>query len=505
MLEREKGVKNIRKQITEPFVSKQRVFLILVVTIVTITIVSKSSPLYPFNDGVDVNAFMTMGRSLLYGKVPYKDLYDHKGPFLYVIYLTAVLISETSFIGVWLWEIVACFFFLLFSYKIIEDCSKTLSLLFIPVLAAVVYGSAAFLNGGLVEEFSLPIFAYAIYIGFEMLDDKRQLKNSSSLIIGITSGILFWMKFNLCMFYLGWIFAIACVFIKRHRIKELIKMCFLILAGIVLVTVPLIIYFAANNGLNDLFKVYFYDNMFTYSEADNRTLFKIIKNIFVGFESNIIWNLASCIYTLVGLIFLFIHSKRKFLLTVCSFLSMGVGIYCGMRSSSYYTIAFSVFAPLIMESVRNLKLKDNEQRFLQKNKKYIIAFLSIVSILFIYINSPNIYLMKYKKTDMPQFQFAEIISNVEDATLLEYDCMDLGFYTACGIVPVSKYYYKPNMEINELYEEQKEIIENGSVDFIVAMDELDADLYKCVASADFLFWDGGDYTNHYYLYQLITD
>ena len=41
---------------------------------------SKSSPLYPMNDWVDVNCFFTMGKSLLAGKVPYVDLYEQKGP-----------------------------------------------------------------------------------------------------------------------------------------------------------------------------------------------------------------------------------------------------------------------------------------------------------------------------------------------------------------------------------------------------------------------------------------
>ena len=48
----------------------------------TITVCSKSSFLYPLNDWVDVNCFFTVGRGMLHGLVPYRDLYEQKGDLL---------------------------------------------------------------------------------------------------------------------------------------------------------------------------------------------------------------------------------------------------------------------------------------------------------------------------------------------------------------------------------------------------------------------------------------
>ena len=50
----------------------------LVAALICITIVSKCSPLYAFHDGNDVNWFLTMGRGMAQGKVPYKDLFEQK-------------------------------------------------------------------------------------------------------------------------------------------------------------------------------------------------------------------------------------------------------------------------------------------------------------------------------------------------------------------------------------------------------------------------------------------
>ena len=41
-----------------------------------LAVCSKSSFLYPMNDWVDVNCFFTVGRGILRGLVPYRDLYE---------------------------------------------------------------------------------------------------------------------------------------------------------------------------------------------------------------------------------------------------------------------------------------------------------------------------------------------------------------------------------------------------------------------------------------------
>ena len=81
-------------------------------------ICSKSSPLYPLNDWVDVHCFFTVGRGILEGIVPYRDLYEQKGPVLYFLYALAAIVSDSSFWGVFLLEVVTYGLFLNFSGRI---------------------------------------------------------------------------------------------------------------------------------------------------------------------------------------------------------------------------------------------------------------------------------------------------------------------------------------------------------------------------------------------------
>ena len=86
--------------------------LLFLVALVTVSVCSLSSPLYPFNDWVDANCFFTVGKSMLYGIVPYRDLYEQKGPLLYALYALCYPISHRTFLGGWLLEVAAAWAFL---------------------------------------------------------------------------------------------------------------------------------------------------------------------------------------------------------------------------------------------------------------------------------------------------------------------------------------------------------------------------------------------------------
>ena len=77
-----------------------------VVSSLIILFTSKCSPLYPFNDWVDANAFFTTGQGIFNGIVPYRDLFEQKGLLLYFIYGIGYLISHTSFIGIYFFEVI---------------------------------------------------------------------------------------------------------------------------------------------------------------------------------------------------------------------------------------------------------------------------------------------------------------------------------------------------------------------------------------------------------------
>ena len=102
---------------------------------------------------------------------------------------------------------------------------------------------------------------------------------------------------------------------------------------------------------------------------------------------------------------------------------------------------------------------------------------------------------------MPQYQFAEIIGQVENATLLNYGFLDGGFYTTAGIIPNCRYFCNLNIKLDEIMETQNKYVDQRLVDFVVTRnEELKSDQYILVATSSMYFEEK---TYDYYLYRLI--
>ena len=95
----------------------KRFLFFLLCSFAILMLCSKCSVLYRFNDWCDMNWFHTMGRGMFSGKVPYRDLYEQKGPVLFFVIGLVSLFSESSTVGIWLLEVFCFTLYLYFSYK----------------------------------------------------------------------------------------------------------------------------------------------------------------------------------------------------------------------------------------------------------------------------------------------------------------------------------------------------------------------------------------------------
>ena len=245
--------------------SKLELALLILAATVTITFVSTSSPLYPFNPWDDVNVFFTMGRGIKHGLVPYKDIFDHKGPLLYFIYAIATLVSEKTFVGVWIIECIAASVYAVFSWKIAKLFSEPskYTIVLMPLLLGLVYTCRMFNFGGNTEELCFPLLTIALYLGLKAIANGDGLPSKTdALVCGLISGALFWLKYTFLGFMIGFIIYILCLSIKRKAFARLWSMVWRFLAGIIAICIPVLLYFAVTGSLGYLWEAYFYDNIF---------------------------------------------------------------------------------------------------------------------------------------------------------------------------------------------------------------------------------------------------
>ncbi len=455
---------------------KEMVFL-FISAVALMTICTKSSPLYPINNWVDPNCYMTMGKSILSGLVPYRDLFEQKGPLLYFIHTIAAMISYNSFLGVYFIEIISCFVFLIHVYKIFTIYLPENTIVFIPLVVTVFFTSHAFQYGDSVEELVLPLLTYGLYILLKSLNRYELPSDKEFFMIGITSACVLWMKYTILGFYIGWIIVPFIMAIKNKEVKHLFRKIVYIVWGVLVVSLPILIYFSANNAIDDLFITYFYNNMFLYGSVSGTLNDKLQ---FYGYTLN--WIKESYIAALILNFLAVVWLSRKgnkyitYAFTCVVVIMFGL-IYFGGQFYIYYSYVFSVTAIIGLVAVMDVIIK------YAGNIKGIAAYtLSVIITIIICLRySSNTDMLLMDKSLTTQYQIKEYIDNsgIENPTIMNYGFIDGGYYLVTETVPNLKYFTFNNIVLKEMEEQQIEYFEGGKTDFVVTIYPYDCfDKYK---------------------------
>lgn len=199
-----------------------RVVRLAALSAVVLALCSKSSPLYAFNDWMDANIFFTMGRSMLGGRVLYRDVFDHKGPVLYLLYGLAGLVGGTDFRGVLVLEIIAMTSFLCTGLRTAELLAgRRLSVWWMALPAAGMAASRAFSHGGSAEELLLPFLAAALFSLVRALHSPGAKPLRAVCVQGLLAGCALWLKYTVLGFYLAWVVVLAALYLRRGWLAQL--------------------------------------------------------------------------------------------------------------------------------------------------------------------------------------------------------------------------------------------------------------------------------------------
>jgi hypothetical protein len=233
--------------------AKSELIVLISAAVITLTVVSTCSPLYPFNPWNDANCFFTLGRGIAHGLVPYRDLYEQKGPLLYFIYAFAALISDKTFAGAWIVECIMASVFAVFSWKTVKLFANPpkYAVAFVPLLLGITYTLQMFNYGGNAEEFCFPLLSVAFYTGLRSIVNGDGLPSGKEAIIcGIITAALFWIKYTFIGFMGGFCFYILILTIKRKSFAKLWSLVWRFAVGFIVLTIPVLLYFALNNSLH---------------------------------------------------------------------------------------------------------------------------------------------------------------------------------------------------------------------------------------------------------------
>lgn len=493
------------------------ILFVFIVSTLLLYFCSKCSPLYPLNDWPDANVFLSAGKGMVEGKVMYRDLYDHKGPLLFALHALCALICSENFLSVWVLEIIVFAVFLLIAYKfIVLYANERFAFFSLTLLAAMLLTSLSFQMGDSAEELALPMMLYPLYrLMLSLRRDDGQTTRWQLGITGFLLGCIFWLKFTLVGIPAAVCLMLAWLGFKRGGLRGAMANIGWMLLGFAAATVPWIVQYALQGGLGAMFKTYLYDNLFLYAgAAEPLTLFGQMKAICKSILSWLFDNPGYTLPLIIGAVWMLLSKHHsiieKITWVLCGIFGL-ITVFFGGRYYLYYGFAFGAMVPLFFavlgqcfvkpadDSLDSAVIKKPIGKVWTPVLTVVLILLPIVSSPFL---SPNKPLTHPKREEMMQFRLAEIITQKEDATMLNYEFLDWGFYTAAGVTPHLKYYHLPNMPLDELRSEQDRYVREGLSDFVVTRRPLRDDLvglytlvYTCPATADLWFTD-------VYLYQL---
>ena len=469
-----------------------------------LAVCSKSSFLYPMNDWVDVNCFFTVGRGILRGLVPYRDLYEQKGPLIYFLFALAGQISESSFLGVYILEGLSFSWFLYLGGRIAETLSgrKAAYGLSAALLAAAVPLTPAFSHGASAEEFFLPVLALGLLTVLKAMHEKKPLTDGQGFSLGLCMAAALWTKYTFCGLFAGLALAVAAWDGFTGKARLLPRLTGFFLLGCLALSAGVAGWFALKGALPDLWQAYFVNNLTRYGE-------NIRSGHYDAPLPNLLNNLPWSVPGILGFAWMAARPKKDgwgalaaWLGAVCLF----VFTYRNGRRYPYYALVLAAFAPLGLAAAASLtaRILKGTKPAARSAAAWILAFLLLPAGVAAALRvSPNTWLMQVRKEEMPQYRFAEIIRQSEDRTLLNYGFLDGGFYFASGALPSGPAFCTLNIDLPELEESMRNAIRQGEPAFVVTRSNRlrDSGNYRLAAEADFPF-EGRNW--HYYLYQKVT-
>ena len=344
-------------------------FVIFIISLFTILCFSTStSPIYKNYYEDDSSIFIVMGKAMKQGLVPYKDVFDHKGPVFFAIQLLGQIIYEGR-LGMFILQVISLFITNIFIYKNARFfCSKLKSIF--TILISMCFFIFFIEEGNLSEEFSLPILAFGVYLTLRWIikDKKANISLIYPIVFGILFSLLAFIRLNNAIVICGLCFGIVIKLIREKRIKELFKCIIGFIIGSVIVIVPILIWYYSNDAINEMLYGTFVHNWIYLKNSDSQS-----------YVVNKLTNLSTTI------ILMFVINKRlknenKELRNIVYFAAILTVIMLMFQRdyAHYYLILIPIISIFIAVLLNLYENEDKEYKFIYN---LIIIFICIIYIL----------------------------------------------------------------------------------------------------------------------------
>lgn len=467
-----------------------------------------TSPLNPYY-GSDAAVFMLIGKGMTQGLVPYLDLYDHKGPLLFFFNALGYWLYDGK-LGVLCVQIVFFAVALFLMYKIARLFLQAKGSFL--ALALFCYYYLAMVEGGnLSEEWSLAFSLLPLYLSLRFLLQGGKIANHPrwySFVYGLCLGVQVYIRLNNASILCGIILAFIILLLVEKSYAALFANAGMVLAGVIIVSVPIVLYFTINNALIAFWKAAFIDN-FVYA--------------FAGAETKTWLDIATVLLRLLLYpVLLFVSyrlAKEKLLPMPVIILVVCVGsVSAPLLFLGYgYLHYFLVFAPVMVLTLCLVgKAFFNHVLCARRPLAALLAIFCIAVLPFAYQFTRQVGVnlamdfFDYQEAEVASVaQIMQHIPEEEQDSIWAYD-VKARFYLYADVLPCDTYFVSQSFHAQaapDIAREIDEMLLTNAPQWIVlstALENVASETLQTVLAEEYTLVEAAEYGLQLYLYQKVS-
>ncbi|MBF0713620.1 hypothetical protein HZY83_02855 [Gemella sp. GH3] len=365
------------------------VYTVLLAIIISLSL--NSNPLSNFELSHDSAMFQYFGYAMDKGFIVYKDIFDHKGPFIFIFNYIAIVLGKY---GLYLVELFFLTLFLIFVYKTAKLYVNLINSLIITTLVSL-FIPYLYEGGNTVEEYATPFMMISLYI-FSKYFLNKEVTNIHIILLGISFSIVALIRFNMISIWCIFVLVILINLISKQEYKLLINYIFNFIIGILIIFLPLGIYLYVNNALYEAFYQSFIFNMYYIGDGES------ILHVLRSFSLRPVIIMMCVVF---GSSLIFINYKDKYHLAIVgSIILTSVSVLLSKRDYPHYLLAL---LPLMAASLVFIFQK------ITFNFKYLLAIL----ILSFPIIMDNFIIFSYRNVT----SYSKIASSINEVQNMTYN------------------------------------------------------------------------------------
>ena len=417
------------------------VWLFLVTAAFSLCFFWYSSPLFK-QAGLDAAFFQTVGQGMTRGMLPYRDFFDMKGPYLFLIEYLGQLIAYGRW-GTFIIEFASLYISLFIADSIHMLAGKTMGALKrIALLIPYLWIAAVTFEGGnLTEEFCLPFLLGCFYLCLKYISgigNEAKHKPLYAAWYGFSFGFIALIRITNAVSIAAIVLTVLVILIKNRAWKNLLANAISFIAGMAISVVPACAYCTANGILEDMLYCVF---VFGYKYAGDGGFivpFNLIRRIYLYVQAFIPVILVFACRTPKNI------KKPLIGLAIANLVMLTLMFMVGNNFKHYYMLALPAMTAGFFALLKDESVKGGE-RFKLQPKRFKLAVIAAVLILcmagpwVVKAAKQGVNMLADRNPGKNAMEIAAAIPETDRESVFCYGNHCSEFYTYTGIFPCIKY------------------------------------------------------------------